>query len=259
MANSGAARSTAARTHQARVAFAALNNAHWCAAMCRAHGGRGHFSASLWHADGKTPRLYPKAVTLGNSAQAQAEIRRKLASAHLPADSAVKDSFAALDLGGLGFVPLFDATWLWRPAGAAISDARSNVQWAPIESEADLDQWQQAWHPEPLDEAIFVPALLQQEEHAIFAGRRGQEIVAGGVVSWSGGVIGLSNWFNRVSDSGTDDGVVGDGAILAGCLDTIAALHPNLPMAGYETAERLSQFTTQGFEAIGPLRVWRKS
>lgn len=245
------AKASDARHNQ--VGFAAINNAQWCAAMCRAHGGRSHLSASLWHADQAMPAFYPSAVTLRSTAQAQAEILRRLASARLPAGSTVKDSFAVLDLGEVGFAPLFDATWLWRPADAPTGEA-GEVQWRRVADEATLARWQAAWSPDASASPVFVPALLQQSEHSILAGWRGGLIVAGCVASHSKSVIGLSNWFAVGAPDAAQET-----AMLRTCLAAIAQWHPELPVAGYESGERLARFQQAGFAPIGPLRVWRKS
>ncbi len=236
-----------------QVGFAALNNAQWCAAMCRAHGGRSHLSASLWHADRQMPAFYPSAVTLRSTAQAQAEILRKIATARLPAGSTVKDSFAALDLGAAGFAPLFDATWLWRPLDAPAGDA-GVVQWRRVADEATLARWQAAWSPEASGPPAFVPALLQQSEHSILAGWRGGQIVAGCVASHGKSVIGLSNWFAAGALDAAEEA-----AALRACLAAIGQWHPELPVAGYESGERLARFQQAGFAPIGTLRIWRKS
>jgi hypothetical protein len=235
-----------------QVGFAALNNAQWCAAMCRAHGGRSHLSASLWHADQPMPAFYPSAVTLRSTAQAQAEILRKIATARLAAGSTVKDSYATLDLAAAGFAPLFDAAWLWRPLDAPAGDT-GGLQWRRVADEATLARWQTAWSAEALTPPVFVPALLQQGEHFILAGWRGSQIVAGCVASHSKAVIGLSNWFAPSLDAAEEV------AALQACAAAIAQWHPELPLAGYETGERLARFQAAGFAPIGPLRVWRKS
>lgn len=43
---------------------AALNNAEWCDAMCRAHGLPGVFTPRAWTNPARTPLFYPDAVTL---------------------------------------------------------------------------------------------------------------------------------------------------------------------------------------------------
>lgn len=245
------AKASDARHNQ--VGFAAINNAQWCAAMCRAHGGRSHLSASLWHADQQMPAFYPRAVTLRSTAQAQAEILRKIASARLEAGSTVKDSYASLDLSGAGFAPAFDATWLWRPLDAPGGEA-GEVQWRRVADEATLTRWQAAWAPEAVQPPVFVPALLQQSEHFILAGWRGGQIVAGCVASHSKSVIGLSNWFAAGTPEAAEEA-----AALRACIVAIGQWHPELPVAGYESGERLARFQQAGFAPIGPLRVWRKS
>ncbi len=46
------------------MSHAALNNAEWCDAMCRAHGLPGVFTPRAWTNPVRTPLFYPDAVTL---------------------------------------------------------------------------------------------------------------------------------------------------------------------------------------------------
>src|SRR3954451_4516280 len=64
----------------------------------------------------------------------------------------VKDSFATLDLSGLGMQPLFTATWSFRPARAASSSGR----WTVVSDDATLAaHWSATsgmthWAPRPM-------------------------------------------------------------------------------------------------------------
>lgn len=96
---------------------AAENNAHWCDAICRAHGAPGKLHEHLWLSREPMPRFYPNVVTLSAEAPAaQLAAVRALVDAAQLGSFAVKDSFARLDLAPLGFRVLFAATWLWRDA-----------------------------------------------------------------------------------------------------------------------------------------------
>ena len=90
------------------VATAARNNAHWCDAVCRAHGLTPVFDGDLWSSARRTPPFYPDAVTLAPGVPARAV----LDAVDGTAGCSVKDSFADLDLARDGFRVLFDAQWI---------------------------------------------------------------------------------------------------------------------------------------------------
>ena len=46
-----------------RVALAAMNNARWCDAVCRAHGLPTEVTATLWICHGLPPRYTSRATT----------------------------------------------------------------------------------------------------------------------------------------------------------------------------------------------------
>jgi hypothetical protein len=62
-----------------------------------------------------------------------------------------------------------------------------------------------------------------------------------------GPVVGLSNLTGDPIDIAWADAV-----------NAVAALHPGLPMVGYETADDLPPALRAGFTPTGPLRVWIK-
>ena len=94
---------------------AALNNARWCDAVCRAHGWAGRFLPHMWVNAAVVPRFYPNAVTLAVGDAALEEQRTTveiLQKSNLPGRWSVKDSFNTLDLSRRGFDLLFDAQWI---------------------------------------------------------------------------------------------------------------------------------------------------
>jgi hypothetical protein len=91
------------------VAAAALNNAEWCDAVCRAHGWAGKFGPAAWLSPHRAPPFYPDVVTL--DAVAGPEVLR---AADLSPGCSVKDSFACWDLTSEGFEVLFEAQWIFR-------------------------------------------------------------------------------------------------------------------------------------------------
>ncbi|MFG2988764.1 hypothetical protein ACGFZK_05575 [Streptomyces sp. NPDC048257] len=225
---------------------AALNNAAWCGAVCRAHGlapqydGRG-----LWFSARRTPPSYPDAVTLEPGVPARSVVRG--VDTGSPGCS-VKDSFADLDLAGEGFEVLFEAQWIHRPAGAPLPKANAGrLAWSEVSGAGELAAWEAAFDGEvsPEGDALFRPALLGGGT-VFLAGRAGGRIVAGAVLSTGGGVVGVSNLF-------------GGDAAWAGVLDAAAARWPEGDMVGYEHGEDLEAAVRSGFTAIGPLRVWLRT
>jgi hypothetical protein len=218
-----------------RIALAARNNAAWCDAVTRSWGGRGAFQPELWINLGEAPPFYPNVVTLTPSQDVAAAI------AKAEGELSVKDSFAILDLAPFGFVPLFDATWIWRdPQPVPLSDVAT---WRIVRDAAALARWETAWRGDEPALDLFRPALLQEPDHAFIAGEVDGRIVAGCVASRSAAVVGLSNLF------GPDD-------LAAGCLDAVQDFAPGLPVVGYEAGPELERMKSLGFQALGALRVW---
>ncbi|MFI7360044.1 hypothetical protein ACIBTP_39760 [Streptomyces avidinii] len=220
---------------------AALNNAAWCDAVCRAHGLSPRYDGEqLWFSARRTPPMYPDAVTLEPGVPAASVVRADDTGS--PGCS-VKDSFADLDLAGAGFEVLFEAQWIHRPAGAPLPEAEAaGPEWSEVSGAEELAAWEAAFDGgEGIEgDGPFRPALLG-EGIVFLAGRAGGRIVAGAVASTGGGVVGVSNLF---------------GAAWAGVLDAVAARWPELDVVGYEHGEDLEAAVRAGFTPIGPLRVW---
>jgi len=204
-----------------RVA-AARNNAVWCDAVARAHGSGGAFIAAAWLSRGPMPRLHPNLVTLDGAAcrDAHLEAIRQLEGSPPSVGWAMKDSFAALDLAALDFRLLFEARWIHRPAKSlrAVAGAQR------VTDERALEDWELAWSGGTPAARVFLPALLQEPDHALLAFRRDRAIVAGCVASRSDGVLGISNLFALADD---------DEARRA-CLAAAMEFAPGLPLVGYE-------------------------
>ncbi|MFD9477607.1 hypothetical protein [Streptomyces nojiriensis] len=222
---------------------AAMNNAAWCDAVCRAHGlTPGYDGERLWFSTRRTPPMYPDAVTLEPAVPAGSVVRD--ADTASPGCS-VKDSFADLDLAGDGFEVLFEAQWIHRPAGAPLPEAEgeaAGLEWSEVSGAEELAAWEAAFDGgESVEgDGLFRPALL--DEGVVFlAGRAAGRIVAGAVASTGGDVVGVSNLF---------------GAAWAGVLGAVSARWPELDVVGYEHGEDLEAAVRGGFAPIGPLRVW---
>jgi hypothetical protein len=235
----------------ALCAAAARNNAAWCDALARLHGAAGEFAAAAWINRRPAPRLYPNLVTLDgpHAARAHRAALNRLIQAPPAPGWAAKDSFAALDLGRLGFDLLFEAHWIHRPAGA-VGETLGTLGAGRVTSAALLAAWEQAWGTGEADAnaRLFPPALLKEPDHAVIAARRDGAIIGGCIASRSEDVLGISNLFAPAAD---------DGAVRGACLDAAARLAPTVPLVGYEHGDSLARMTELGFRAIGTLRVWQ--
>ena len=89
--------------------------------------------------------------------------------------------------------------------------------------------------------------LFEDENFAMFAGRRDGAIVAGGTFYRAENVVGLSNVVAEPVDSVA---VFRDLASLA------ANTFPGLSLVGYESGNELKAAQGAGFEAGDELRIW---
>ena len=140
--------------------------------MCRAHGRPGTFLPHIWVNAEPVPRFYPNAVTLAADEASVAEQRDTidiLLKSNLPGRWAVKDSFNALDLSRRGFDVLLEASWIRNVM--PVDGPSSDIVWQrETEAKAGL----------PFDDPNF----------AMFTGRRGFGVVAGGMLYRADGVVG---------------------------------------------------------------------
>jgi hypothetical protein len=237
------------------VAQAAHNNAVWCDTVCRTHGVPGDLRPGIWLNLHATPPFYPNAVTLTNTHDHATQLAaiRDLLAAGIPGAWAVKDSFCALDLAPLGFQPLFEATWIARPATIPRPQQESTgAEWRAVRDAAELQAWEAAWseptdHTKPAPARIFLPALLDDPNVLLLAAYCEQRIVAGAIANRSGEVVGLSNIFVPEQGAAT---------YWAEATGALADLFPGLPIVGYTSGAELA-FQALGFEALHPLRVWQ--
>jgi hypothetical protein len=222
---------------------AARNNATWCAAVCRSHGIPGTFGERVWRSARRPPPYYPDAVTLRPDATA----------GDLPHDrdtASVKDSFAALDLTPDGFVELFTARWIHRPAGLPAS-ATPALRAEPVATAGHLRDWQAAWHGSEPSPDVFRPALLADPAVHVLAVYHGDDMRGGAVLNRSAGLVGVSNLF-------TADG--GDiAAVWSATVATAASQFPGHPLVGYGRGEALGPALASGFVTLGTLRVWLRT
>ena len=209
-----------------------VNNARWCDAVCRAHGHPGRFLLHSWVNAEPVPRFYPNVVTLQPGKAVLAEQRDTidiLLKSNLPGRWSVKDSFRTLDLSRLGFELLFEARWIRNVM--PVARPSSDIVWQrETKGASGL----------PFDDANF----------AMFTGRRGFRVVAGGMLYRAEGVVGLSN---VVADAPDARAVWHSLALLA------AQTFPRLPLVGYESGDELTAARDAGFEVGDKLRIWVRS
>jgi hypothetical protein len=228
----------------ALVRAAARNNADWCGAVCQTHGIVGIVGEKAWTSARRTPSYYPDAVTLHPDVTTLDVLSRIDAAS--PGCS-VKDSFATLDLGPAGFGVLFDAEWIYRPAGVPVPPSHG-MRAEQVRTAGRLRDWQVAWRGASDPPDVFRPGLLSDPGVRIVAVQDGDELTGGGVLNFGAGMIGVTNVFAiRNVDPGA----------LWSCLLTVATEHfPGVPIVGDELQDDLVGALQVGFRVIGPLRVW---
>lgn len=234
---------TSAETALIQIA-AARNNADWCASVCRSHDIPNTFGETAWRSAQRTPPYYPDAVTLHPDA-VPTDFLSEIDTAS-PGCS-IKDSFATLEPTSDGFVELFAAHWIHRPAGIP-TRATPTLRTERISTATQLHDWQTAWYGRDGTPDIFRPALLDDPSVLVLAFHDGEDLCGGAVLNHSAGLVGLSNLF-AVDSS--------DAAAAWSSAITAAANHfPGLPLVGYEHGDDLRHALASGFTAIGQLRIW---
>jgi len=237
-----------------RAELAARNNAVWCDTLCRAHGAPGEFTGAVWLNRHRVPPFHSNAVTYRElrGDDARREQLAAMFEAGLPPGWGFKDSFRALDVAELGFAVAFEATWIWRePAPASLGAGRA--RWTLVHGEEELAAWESAWaggtagSPGGPRRRQFPPALLDDPAVAFVARRRGDAMVAGGIVNHTGDVAGLSNVFGPPDERA---------ATWAGCVAMAQERFPGLPLVGYDRGEELAAAEAAGFQRLQDLRVW---
>lgn len=239
-----------------RVELAALNNALWCNAVCRAHGVPGEVRPTLWRNERIPPPYHSNVVVIaGDVSQAEIDEQvRELSVRNLSPTWSVKDSFASLDLVRHGFSVLFQATWIWLESTVATPiEASPTRRCIRICSPSELARWESAWRGDSRNESApqetrqFPDILLLDLRHAFLAFVDGQEIVAGAIANRTPGVTGLSNVFVNAGDRNIAWAALARFAI---------EVFPGFPVVGYERDDDLLVAESIGFQSIGQLRVW---
>ncbi len=226
---------------------AVRNNAEWCDAIARVHGGDCAFTDDLWLNRKSGPRHYPNLITLdAQGTQAQTDAVEVLRALGLPRGWGVKDSFAALDLSPLGFSILFNARWFYRENLFGLEPpAVPGIAWSLAASPAELAAWHLAHGG--VGTGLFRDSLLGDSRIAFIQGRRGGAIVAGAIFFKADGVCGLSNVFVPAAERD---------ACRLHLLAHAAQWSGGLGVAGYEPEETTLEWASLGCRPLGPLRIW---
>ncbi len=222
--------------------IAARNNAEWCDAVCRSHGARTQFRDDAWTTPTRSPTYYPDAVTL----VPDLSVPDLLSRIDVSPGCSIKDSFASLDLTRHGFRVLFDAAWIVLTATPPAPNAGA-ARWEVVRDVDGLARWVDAWRGESGPEHVLRAELLDRDSVAVLAARDGDRVMAGAICNRSANAIGISNFF-------ATDGVTA--ATRPGCLALAGAHFAMSSFVGYESGDELAAAQRDGFEVVGPLRVW---
>ena len=228
-----------------RDEVAARNNAEWCAAIWRSHGLPVEQACGLWFCPRPTPQYYPNVVTVERAADTaeQTAFIAELGRVKPDLKISVKDSFACLDLRMAGLTPLFDAHWLWRDENAAPAVAEG-LRWRRVDDERGLADWELAWRGGALaGQRIFHAELLSDQRAAFLGGFDAADtMLAGGIAYRAAGASGITNVFGSRRQF----------------MSALASHLPGHPIVGYERGDDLKSAEGNGFQVLGPLRVWTR-
>lgn len=238
------------------VTEAIRNNVHWYDVMCGLHGSPGERHDAYWVNRGAVPPYMSKLITLTvEDAEAQLEAIRSLVHLDPTACFSVKDAHQNLDLSGLGFEVLFQASWIHRRVDLPAPSDAAGVAFRVVETPDELDAWERAWRGTRANvdarerPRVFLPELLQNPSVRLLLGLRDGAPVATAALNRSEGVVGLSNVFSDVEDAHS---------LFPGCVRLAQELYPGLPLVGYQRGEGLSAAQAAGFETVGRLTVWNR-
>jgi hypothetical protein len=229
-----AARNDAARNDAAR------NNAEWCDIVCRSHGLPTRFDDDVWSSLHRSPPWYPDAVTLRPGVEA----REVLSRVDTGPGCSVKDSFADLDLAPAGFRVLFEAQWVHRRPGPAPTP--DGPAWRRVTTADRMRAWLAAHD----GGGNLRCDLVDHPLVAVLAAYDGDVLVGGAITNRSEDLAGVSNVFGV----GRRPEELWPGVVAA-----VVALHPGVPLVGYEEGPSLEAALAAGFARVGPLCVWVSS
>lgn len=162
----------------------------------------------------------------------------------------VKDSFGCLNIGTLGFAPLFDAEWFCASElDLLVPSSAGSVRWTFVGSDADLARWEQTWRPSS-KLRTFRPKLLARPDIRFVYGLLDDRPIGGGILNATDDVTGLTNVF--ASGIATE-------AVLQGLASMAWTWRPRRPLVGYESGADLAAARRVGCETVGRLRIWRRA
>jgi hypothetical protein len=209
----------------------------WYDDLCALHGVGSILVDGLWSALDTPPPLHSDAVVVEPGVTAD----RVLARLDGRDRCGVKDSFATMDLAGLGMELLFSATWIHRePAPDRRPGAPAG--WVPVTGADELS----AWTGQHDTREVLLPPLLRRAHFRILARYVDDHIVAGAIARLGSGTVDVSNVY----------AVPGHRVDWAELAEVVGAFFPGRQLVGYERGDALAAALDGGFVPLGELRVW---
>ena len=207
----------------------------WYDELFAVHGVGHRVVDGMWSALGPPPPLHSAAKSVEPWATSQRALRDIAGFDHC----SVADSFGTLDLPG--FELLLEARWLFLEP-VPKSPGRHPAGWAPVRGAQELAEWT-AHHDTA---GVLLPALLDRPGFTVLGLRSHDQLLAGAVVHACAGVVSISNvWAAPGRHPDWHD-----------LVRVSHAIHPGLPVTGWEHGEDLAQALDAGFTDVGPHLVW---
>ncbi|HEV2797401.1 MAG TPA: hypothetical protein VGV65_07240 [Nocardioides sp.] len=203
------------------------------------HGVSTVVRRGVWQSQGPPPPWHSGVMTLDRNVP----VSEVLAAVVDRPSVGVADSFASLDLAEHGFTLLFEAHWLRLDTGRAPAASVVPDHWSRVTSSGQLATWSDLH-----DYAGVLTDALNHPRFEILARHRGPEMIAGAVLHDAGDSIGLSNIWSL-------EDVAGD---IASVLAIARTAHPGRPVTTYARGEELDILVGNGFQVLGPHRVWAR-
>lgn len=217
---------------------AVLNNAKWCDVVCRANNLACQFDEDIWYTVPEPPEYYPNVVTLRPNVSVgkiKLLMKRRKSGKWF-----IKDSYGDLDLKSVGLNKLFDAEWIVAPK-IDKADVDKNLACSEVDNGEGFKVWESA------AKQSFAPTLLRNGDIKFIAIYSGNEVVAGGIIYISDGILGLSNVFAPRNNPAR---------YWLALLGTVQERFPDWHVIDYEVGHDLEQVKNLGFNSIGPLSIW---
>lgn len=239
-----------------KTELAILNNVQWYEGIFTAHGLSFETNPLVWLSHERPPPFHSNLVVLSKAATLKQVETFVDQIARVPGLGgwSMKDSYACLELGPLGFSQLFEANWIWMdPLALETRDTTSILTWTRISSATEMSDWEGTWAGDPTYKSAavrqrqFPDQMLLDRRYAFLAGRSLGEIVAGAILNQSPDAVGVSNVFAQPN-------------LIAEVWPAVARFAAKefhgVPLVGYERGAALQAAQHAGFLPIGRLRVW---